>query len=217
MPGPRKCKVCGKPVKNHPGPTGVGNCKNQVDEEMEGGPLGEKPVGEKPLSEKPGKRIVENEESLSLEERGDEDGTQVDAVVKEVEGSKSKVKEDKAGVKAKPRKKKGDQNAAESVHGEKSTETPSSEVEAAGNAKQERRETFVVAPTFPKDDQVDHTEPIGSGRADGAEEAGFGCNNLASDSDDTEVSHFLPSRKVLKLYFTQNCINLQLLLKFKKC
>ena len=37
-----------------------------------------------------------------------------------------------------------------------------------------------------------------AGKAEGAGD--FGCNNVTSDSDDTEVSHFLPNKKVMELY-----------------
>ena len=67
-------------------------------------------------------------------------------------------------------------------------------------------------------DKVDHNDAadktIGDesvearGKVEGAEKADgggdFGFNNVTSDSDDTEVSHFLPKRKVLKLYKTHN-------------
>ena len=186
----------------------------------------------------------------------------------EDEGSKSNLKGGKTGTKAKPRTKRTEQKAAESVEGETpaaSTETPSSEVALALKAKQERRGTFVVAAAFPEDasaddetdegtagaessegtrapapmeetlqevsadgfqgepeeddnvhvaDKVDHNDAedktIGDvsveapGKVEGAEKADgggdFGFNNVTSDSDDTEVSHFLPNRKVLKLY-----------------
>ena len=226
------------------------------------------------------KEMVEEDQAQDLKDEGglEEPGEPTDEVhtgddmVEEVQGSKNKFKGGKIGAKAKPRTKRTEQKAAESVEGETpaaSTETPSSEAALALKAKQDRRGTFVVATTIPEDasdaveegaessegtcvpapeavlpmeetlqevsadglqgepeedddvhvaEKVDHsdaedkTNGDGSveapGKVEGAEKADgggdFGFNNVTSDSDDTEVSHFLPKRKVLKIYKTHN-------------